>query len=221
MPAKMLQKLVTVGLFASAVHVMAGTARATICASPVFQSPVSETVNVPTNTLLWGHGRFGGASPARLIGPGGEVATQERFFTVAIATGTGLTVPVLVPEAELSPNTRYEIEYDYDDADGALTPERVPFTTGSGPLTSTPLAPAVTRRVPAASEGGSTTRAAPGACEWVHAGWRGREQQAPERLEPGGARNRAGRSTMSRAVRARPKVGRRPCSWSHSIARRH
>jgi hypothetical protein len=153
MPAKNIQKLVTVALVVTGVHAAAGTARATTCANNVFQAPAPDAVDVPTNTLLWAYGRFGGASRARLIGPAGEVPTTERFVPVAIALGLGTNFPVVVPEAELEANTEYEIEFDYTDVFDVVTTERVSFTTGSGPSTSTPPPPELTRSEPGAGQG--------------------------------------------------------------------
>jgi MYXO-CTERM domain-containing protein len=153
MLTKVFQKLVTLGLVVSGVQVAAGTARATSCANNMIRAPAPDAVDVPTNTLLWAYGRFGGASRARLIGPEGEVPTDERFVPVAIALGLGTNFPVIVPAAELDANTEYAIDYDYTDAYGVVTTERVWFTTGSGPSTSTPPAPEITGSEQGAGQG--------------------------------------------------------------------
>jgi hypothetical protein len=63
---------------------------------------------------------------------------------VAIYPGQGTNYPVLVPRAELEPNTRYAIEitYDYEEPNTDVT-ERVRFTTGNGPATVAPPVPAL------------------------------------------------------------------------------
>lgn len=153
MSAKMLQKIVTLSLVTCGIHVMPDTARALSCATNWIPAPAQGDVGVPTNTLIWAHGRFGGASPARLIGPAGEVPVEERFFTVAISVDQGTNYPVLVPEAELEPDTTYRIETSYEDISGVVTTESVSFTTGSGPLTSAPLPPQITSSEPGAGNG--------------------------------------------------------------------
>lgn len=130
-----------------------GTARALTCATNWVQAPRDGERDVPTNTRIWAHGRFGGASPARLIGPAGGVAVDELFMPVAIGPGQGTNYPVLVPRAELEPNTRYAIEITYprDEPDADVT-ERVWFTTGDGPTTAAPAPPSIVSIEPGASD---------------------------------------------------------------------
>jgi hypothetical protein len=141
---KMTHKILAASVLAGAVSAAPGTAHALSCATNWTQVPRDGDRDVPTNTLIWAHGRFGGASAARLIGPSGEVATDERFVPVAILPGEGTNFPVLVPRAELEPDTRYaiEISYDYEPPNADVT-EQVHFTTGSGPATTAPALPAL------------------------------------------------------------------------------
>lgn len=128
-----------VGGVACAIWLVPRTADALSCASNSFQGPVDGAVGVPTNTLLWSYGRFGGASRARLIGPAGEVQTEERYMPVAIdGYGQGTNFPVLVPSVELEPNTQYAIE-SARAGDGSI--ERSRFTTGAGPSDVAPPLP--------------------------------------------------------------------------------
>jgi hypothetical protein len=137
-------KTLAAGALGCAMAVAPGTSHALSCATNWAQVPRDGDRDVPTNTLIWSHGRFGGASAARLIGPSGEVGVDERFMPVAIYPGEGTNYPVLVPRAELEPNTRYAIEitYDYDEPTPDVT-ERVGFTTGSGPATVAPPVPSL------------------------------------------------------------------------------
>jgi hypothetical protein len=135
-------KTLVAGAVGCAIAVAPGTSHALSCATNWAQVPRDRERDVPTNTLIWAHGRIGGASAARLIGPGGEVAVEERFIPVAISPGRGTHYPVLVPQTELEPNTRYAIEitYDHEEPSADVT-ERVRFTTGSGPATTAPPVP--------------------------------------------------------------------------------
>lgn len=121
--------------------VVPGTARALTCATNSIQAPADAAVDVPTNTLLWSYGFFGGASPPRLIGPSGEVPLQQRFWPVAIGTGHGANFPVGIPADELEPFSLYSIEVDYDLGGGSIDTERVSFTTGGGPEGEPPAPP--------------------------------------------------------------------------------
>jgi hypothetical protein len=139
---KTTHKILAAGALGCASVVVPGTSHALSCATNWVQVPPDGERDVPTNTLIWAHGRFGGASAARLIGPSGEVAVDERFMLVAITPGRGTNFPVLVPRAELAPNTRYAIEITYDyEAPSADVTERVRFTTGNGPATTAPPMP--------------------------------------------------------------------------------
>jgi hypothetical protein len=159
---KTTRKIVLAAVLTCASAAAPGTARALSCATNWVQAPRDGERDVPTNTRIWAHGRFGGASPARLIGPAGEVAVDEHFMPVAIGPGQGTNYPVLVPRAELEPDTRYAIEitYDRDEPDADVT-ERVWFTTGSGPTTAAPAAPALVSIEPGATDsswGGGSQR---------------------------------------------------------------
>jgi hypothetical protein len=141
---KTTHKILAAGALGCASAVLPGTSHALSCATNWVQVPKDGERDVPTNTRIWAHGRFGGASAARLIGPSGEVAVDERFMPVAIIPGEGTNFPVLVPRAELEPNTRYAIEITYDrEAPDADVTERVRFTTGNGPATTAPPVPAL------------------------------------------------------------------------------
>jgi hypothetical protein len=139
---KPFHEILVVSALGCASAVVPGTAHALTCATNWLQVPADGERDVPTNTRIWAYGRFGGASPARLVGPRGEVAVDERFMPVAIAPGQGTNYPVLVPRAELEPNTRYAIEitYDYEEPNEDVT-ERTWFTTGIGPATAAPPLP--------------------------------------------------------------------------------
>lgn len=141
---KITHKMLAASALGCAVSAAPGTAHALSCATNWAQVPRDGERDVPTNTLIWAHGRFGGTSPARLIGPSGEVTVDERFMPVAITPGRATNYPVLVPRAELEPNTRYAIQTSYDNEEPLSdTTERVWFTTGSGPATTAPLLPAL------------------------------------------------------------------------------
>lgn len=140
-------------VFACATGAVPGTARALTCAGNFVEVPVDGEQDVPTNTLIWTHGRFGGADAARLIGPDGEVPVDERFMPVAIAPGEGTNFPVLVPRAELQPSTRYAIEVVYDNPESEPVTERRWFTTGTGPAAEAPPPPELVSIEPGAGNG--------------------------------------------------------------------
>ncbi|HTV19575.1 MAG TPA: hypothetical protein VMG12_12905 [Polyangiaceae bacterium] len=162
----MTREILVAGALGCAICALPGTARALSCADNLVQVPVNGERDVPTNTLIWAHGRFGGASAARLIGPEGEVAVDERFMPVAIAPGAGTNFPVLVPRAELAPNTRYAIEivYDHEPPSEDVT-EQTWFTTGTGPATSAPPLPELVSIEPGAADGFS------GRMRWLELGF--------------------------------------------------
>jgi hypothetical protein len=138
------QKILAASALGCVCAVVTGTSHALTCATNSVRVPRDGERDVPTNTRIWAHGRFGGTRAARLIGPRGEVAVDERFMPVAISPGAGTNYPVLVPRAELEPNTRYAIEVTYDrEAPDADVTERVWFTTGNGPATTAPPVPAL------------------------------------------------------------------------------
>jgi hypothetical protein len=104
---------------------------------------------VPTDTLLWGFP----ASSARLIRPSGEeVPLDERMFEVtgpAVIDGKPVTVPVLVPHAELERNAAYAIEVDY----GTDAVHLREFSTGAGPTRELPAPPVLVSSEPRMSAG--------------------------------------------------------------------
>jgi hypothetical protein len=155
-----------VAALACAVWFFPRTADALSCASNWIRAPENGAVGVPTNTLLWSYGRFGGTSRARLIGPAGEVPTEERFLPVAIdGYGQGTNFPVLAPLLELEPNTRYSIEVS--SGDGSI--ERNWFQTGGGPSVVAPPLPVLVSSEPGFGQGWSGLNRW-NALEFAHAG---------------------------------------------------
>jgi hypothetical protein len=100
---------------------------------------MDRATTVPTDTLVWGYSTSSEVVVSRLIGPGGEVAVDERFVTLANLGGPG-GFPVLRPQTDLEPNTRYTIETWFDTG-GAGATEVATFTTGPGPIGDTVPAP--------------------------------------------------------------------------------
>jgi hypothetical protein len=131
------------------IAVAPGTASALTCASPGARAPQAGSRNVPTDTLLWGFP----ASSARLIRPSGEeVPLDERMFEVtgpAVIDGKPVTVPVLVPHAELERNAAYAIEVDY----GTDAVHLREFSTGAGPTRELPAPPVLVSSEPRMSAG--------------------------------------------------------------------
>jgi hypothetical protein len=128
----------------AAIVVAPGTARALTCAIPGAYVPRAGSLDVPTDTLLWG---FPGAS-ARLLGPSGEeVPLDERTFAVtgpAVIRGEPVTVPVLVPRVALEPDAAYTIEIQY----GTEAAQRIEFHTGEGPASEPPALPVLVSSEP-------------------------------------------------------------------------
>ena len=109
-----------------------GTAHALSCAGDFSRRPNTGAVDVPTNALLWGYTR----TFARLLGPSGEVVNVDELELV---TGWG-GLRVLVPGAELQPDSDYTIVIQYDE-DSAEPDELVTFHTAFGPATARPPLP--------------------------------------------------------------------------------
>lgn len=105
--------------------------------------PADGATDVPTNTLVWTQRGVGDMAPPRLVGPDGLVPTTERFMRVATPFYNVELLSVLVPEAELEPDTRYTIERDQESYSGVLETRRSRFTTGEGPAASVPSPPEV------------------------------------------------------------------------------
>lgn len=121
---------------------MPGTARALSCGPSHVNAPADEATGVPTNTLLWGFGQYEAMPQGRLFGPDGEVPLDERSLPIARDALSVSHMPVLVPQFELRPNTRYQFLMDgiRPDAD-EVPPFQVEFTTGAGPSRSLPTLP--------------------------------------------------------------------------------
>jgi hypothetical protein len=131
-----------------------GTARALTCAGNWIKAPANGATNVPTNTLIWAYGRFGGQAAARLAGPGGPVELEERFIPVAISQGEGTTYPLGIVAQELEPNTEYWIEVDFaEEPNAPVTTDRTSFTTGNGPKLEAPSLPQLISSVAGAGRG--------------------------------------------------------------------
>src|SRR5262245_55797843 len=84
-------------ILACATVVLPGTARALSCGPPHFTAPEDGASGVPTNTLLWGYGRYEATPPGRLYGPEGEVPLEERSLPMQLDELYGSYMPVLVP----------------------------------------------------------------------------------------------------------------------------
>jgi hypothetical protein len=145
-----------VGIVGCAMVVAPGTAQALSCRTNWLQEPRDGATGVPTNTLIWAHGRFGQSNAARLIGPSGPVPVQERFIPVAIASGRATNYPILIPAEPLRPNTRYRIEVTHrrDPPDEDIT-ESTSFRTGDGPKLDAPPLPSLVSKVAEAGPGWS------------------------------------------------------------------
>lgn len=124
-------------LLAGAVCAASGSASALSCGGNWVTSPGDGATNVPTNTLIWGHGS---ASTTRLVGPDGEVALEEYPFPASGPDRMVMPQPVLRPAAELEPGVRYSLFSEYDSED-EYPPDRFDFVTGSGPATAPPPLP--------------------------------------------------------------------------------
>jgi hypothetical protein len=132
-----------------------GQAAALSCDANGIEAPEDGATDVALNVRLWAHGRFGGGSAARLYGPEGEVALDERFFLVAISESEGTPFPLSTPSQLLLPETEYRIEVDYPPAfdDGSVTTESKHFRTGSRVLTDPPSLPSLTGVTPVVADG--------------------------------------------------------------------
>jgi hypothetical protein len=131
------------------IAVAPGTAGALSCASPGAYVPKAGSVDVPTDTLLWGFP----ASLTRLLGPSGlELPLEERSFAVsgpAVIDGQPVIVPVLIPRAALEPGTAYTIEVRY----GPEEVQFIEFETGEGAASAPPALPVLVSSEPRMSLG--------------------------------------------------------------------
>lgn len=137
-------------LVAGAVHATSRSASALSCLTNWVAGPGRGATNVPTNTLLWGHGSKN--SSTRLVGPAGDVALEDRSFDASGVAGGLTTVSVLRPSAELEPDTRYTVVIDHGDA---YPPEQFVFDTGTGPATTAPSMPELVSTLRGAGRGWS------------------------------------------------------------------
>ncbi len=78
-----------------------------ICAEDTVVAPPDGASDVPLNARIWGESYSG---RTRLIGPAGEVESEQRYFPLAGPVGSGLSLPVLVPSEPLLPRTQYRVE---------------------------------------------------------------------------------------------------------------
>lgn len=108
------------------------------CALPGFIAPIPDSVQVPTNTLVWcTKGAETSSPPVRLRdAAGAEVSGTETQLSMY-----GYAMLVFRPDSELAPNTRYTVECParYPDEPSSV------FTTGAGARTSPPAVPSVSR----------------------------------------------------------------------------
>jgi len=132
-------------LIGCAIALASGTSRALSCGPSLPVLPQDGATDVPTNTLLWSF--RGSFLPAlvRVLGPGGEVAVEERWLRVLGEDRRS----VLRPLQELAPNSPYTVEITGLDAETGAPLERsggadhgeVHFTTAAGPLLTPPELP--------------------------------------------------------------------------------
>ena len=97
---------------ALAIVIVAGArdAAALSCVEePEVVAPADGASEVPLNARIWGRFQNG---RVRLIGPDGEVASEQRYFPLAGPGGQGVGLPVLVPSQLLLPQTRYQVADD-------------------------------------------------------------------------------------------------------------